>query len=107
MPLRETFDPESRLNRQLAKQTYEREKIERVHQKKEELMTKAQAEAMAAQKKKEKTWKRIQAEKVKQKKEDETRYEEIYEKRRAVKEANTQIQQQAIYTTQSKVKEKD
>jgi len=36
VPLRETFDPESRLNRTLAKAVYERERAERVHRSKEE-----------------------------------------------------------------------
>lgn len=48
VPLRETFDPESRLNRQLARQTYEREKVERVLAKKDEITAKAQAELTAA-----------------------------------------------------------
>ena len=40
VPLRENLDPESRLNRQLAKLTYEREKAEKVAKAKEDAQVK-------------------------------------------------------------------
>jgi hypothetical protein len=95
VPLRETFDPESRLNRQLAKQTYEREKVDRVHTKKEELQTQFSADLVNAQKKKDKAFKKIQAIKAAQRKEDIVRAEELEEKRNAVRERNAAEQRTA------------
>lgn len=88
VPLRENLDPESRLNRLLARQTYEKERAEKVRKAKEDLEIKFEKDLEDYNKKKAKEEKKREKDKSTNDRNRKDDYQKLQEKRKAVKDSH-------------------